>query len=286
MTPRVYRHDVGGLAFPCRLGVAEWMPQGEVAGTVVALHGLSRQKRDFDDMGAYLAARGFRVLAVDAPGRGDSSWLPGPEHYHLANYAGILSAFLMQQNTGPVHWVGTSMGGLIALTMAQLGMGGFFRSVTFVDITHRPNPAACARIAGYMTVDLPVLQSPAQYLPLLRANLPLGDVPDHVWERFAASQLVRAPDGYHFHFDPNIVPMAKQQLSQPIDLTAGLLALACPVALVAGEISDLCTADEISAFTQLRPDAQVLICPGAGHIPALYSEAENSFIYRFVSSAR
>ena len=285
MNPSIKYFDIEALGFPCRLAAAEWRPEGAVMGTVVAVHGLSRQKRDFDDLGKYLSAQGYRFLALDAPGRGGSSWLQSAQEYHLGTYAQVFGAFLIQHVSSPVHWIGTSMGGLTALVMGMAGMGDLFRSVTFVDVTHRPNPAACARIAKYMTADLPVFSSVDEYLQVMRSNLPLGQVSDDVWYRYAKHQLVKAPQGYMFHFDPNIVPMAQKGLSSPIDLTPGLVSLSCPVALVAGEISDLCAAQEIADFQSLKPQAPLHRCPGAGHVPALADEATFLFIQRFLKTA-
>ena len=54
------------------------MPSGDppdAAQTVVCVHGVSRNGRDFDMLAAALAERGARVIAPDLPGRGRSDWL-------------------------------------------------------------------------------------------------------------------------------------------------------------------------------------------------------------------
>lgn len=278
--------DVEGLGYPCRLGAAVFAPAGKRRGVVVAVHGLSRQKRDFDDMGRFLQARGYEVWSLDAPGRGDSSWLPDGAMYNLDVYARIFAALVDQQGWGAVHWVGSSMGGLIALALPLIGRGDILRSLTLVDITHKPNAAACQRIAGYMTEDLPVLQDPQQYVAFVKQNLPLGPVDDAVWEHFALNQLIKTPQGYTLHFDPRLVPPAKQALAAGIDLTEGLQKITCPLALVAGEISDLCGVEEIAELRAQKPDLQVHICPGAGHIPALADDDSNGFIADFIEKAQ
>ncbi len=180
------------------------------------------------------------------------------------------------------HWLGTSMGGLIALAMAEKGHADFFKTVVFIDITHKPNRSACKRVAGYMTEAMPVLQSVEQYISILKVNLPLGDVSEDVWRHYAENQLVRTDSGYIFHFDPKITRRAKIDLCSSIDMTDGLRKLLCPVALVAGEISDFCTSSEIVDFRSQRPDAQVHICKGAGHVPALSDRLTQDFILEFL----
>ncbi len=274
--------DIAGLPFACRLAAMVSVPAGAARGVVLAVHGLTRQKRDFDDMAVALVQAGYEVWCVDVPGRGGSSWLPAAQDYTLDTYARVLAALIDHQGWGAVHWVGSSMGGLIAMTLPAIGRAEVLKTLTLVDVTHRPNAQACARIAGYMPDTLPLIVDRLAYRDFVRQNLPLGDVSDAVWARFSDHQLVAVPDGYLPHYDPNIVPLAKQVLAEGIDLEQGMRALTCPIALVAGEISDLCNAAEIAGLRAIRPDMPVFMCAGAGHIPALADDASNAFIARFI----
>jgi len=277
------QHGIAGLA-GVTLAYAFFPPAGDVKGDVVCLHGLTRQKRDFDYIAAPLAAAGYRVFSFDAPGRGESSHLP-PEFYDLSVYADIFHAALAALHLGRPHWIGTSMGGLIALTMAAKGYAQNFASLTLVDITHRPNAAACARIADYVVEDLPILPGVEQYLGILKTNLPLGNVSEDVWRHYAEHQLRAAGDGYRFHFDPKIARLAQPALRQQIDITAGVTALSCPLALVAGGKSDLCTKAEIEDLMRLRADLHLHLCPDAGHVPALADAPTQKFILDFIRHA-
>ena len=267
-----------------RLCYAYWPPQGILKDTVVAVHGLSRQKRDFDYLARFLAARGYAFYAVDAPGRGGSEFLP-QEDYSLLNFASIFSAFLKQMDLPRVHWVGTSMGGLLAMVMSMTEQAGAFKTLTLVDITHKPNRAALDRIAGYMTEHMPVFTSLAQYGSFLRQNLPLGDVPESIWAHYAEHQLKKVAGGFTFHFDPKIVAPSIVALKADIDLAEGIKKLSCPVALVAGGISDLCTQKEIDDLHALCPALKLHVVPKAGHVPALCDDASQQFIFEHLSVA-
>lgn len=251
---------------------------------IVAVHGLTRQKRDFDFLGAALAAQGWRFFAFDAPGRGESLRLP-PEEYHLTRYADIFADMLRHHFTGSVHWVGTSMGGLIAMEMAARDKAAHIASLTLIDITHRPHAAACARIADYVVENLPLLPSIETLTEILKTNLPLGDVSEDIWHHYAAHQLRKTDGGYAFHFDPKIARLAAPALRAGIDITAGIEKLSCPLALVAGGKSDLCTAQEIADLQNLRPDLKLHICPDAGHVPALTDADTQKFIADFIGDA-
>ena len=271
---------------PLTLAYADWQQEDAYRGTVVAVHGLTRQKRDFDFVAATLAKNGYQVIAVDAPGRGGSSWLADPNQYNLDFYADVFVAFLKNLGFTRVHWLGTSMGGLIALRIAEKDKANMLRSLTLIDITHKPHRAGLERIMGYVVENLPVFTSPAQYLDILKKNLPLGDMtPDYVWSHYAEHQLKKSGNNYIFHFDPKIARRAQEDFKKPVDLTAGMKKISCPVALVAGGKSDICTAQEIADTKALQPDLQVHICPMAGHVPALADAASQQFIYKNISNA-
>ncbi len=260
------------------LAYARFRPEGKPVDTVVTVHGLTRQKRDADYIGAFLAQHGYDVFSVDAPGRGGSDWLENPDDYSVLVYADIFKAFLEQMNLPRVHWLGTSMGGLIAMIMAFKGDAGFFKSLTLNDITHKPNGTALKRITGYLSETLPVFADRTQYETVLRQNLPLGPVPAEVWSHYAQHQLREAPNGYIYHYDPKLVRRALVDLQADVDFAAALPLIPCPVALIAGSVSDLCTQHEIGDFKTLRPDAKIHVVPGAGHVPALADDATQQFI--------
>lgn len=270
---------------PVPLCYAEWEPIDMYKGTVVAVHGLTRQKRDFDYIATTLANNGYKVLAVDAPGRGGSGKMYDPNAYNLDVYADIFALFMKLLSLQRVHWIGTSMGGLIAMKMGEKGLAAKLRSLTLVDITHKPNHAGCIRLTGYITENLPTFASVDQYIEILKKNLPIGRVPEYVWRHYAQYQLKKTGDAYTFHFDPKIARMAIAGLKAGIDVSAGLKKIDCPVALVAGGKSDLCTVAEIADLKALKPDLKLFIDDEAGHVPALADSAAQQFIYNFVSNS-
>lgn len=277
---------VPGYAKPLSLAYTEWTPEDAYKGTVIAVHGLTRQKRDFDFMAATLSKNGYQVLCVDAPGRGGSTWLADPNLYNLDFYADVFVAFMKQLGFTRAHWVGTSMGGLIALKMAEKGRAKLLRSLVLVDITHKPNRAGLDRIQSYITEDLPTFTSPDQYLEIIKKSLPLGDgTPEYVWKHYVIHQLKKTPNGLVFHFDPKIARRALEDFKKPLDLTEGMKKVECPIALIAGGISDLCTKVEIDEAKALQPSLAVHMCPTAGHVPSLADAASQQFIYKIIGSA-
>ncbi|MER7457685.1 alpha/beta fold hydrolase [Micromonospora sp. NPDC126480] len=83
---------------------------------VVLLHGIGRTLRDFDDLHGRLAQR-FRVHSVDLPGYGGS--LPMTAPYTLPELGRFVGRYLDAVGVDrPVHLVGNSLGGAIAMQFA------------------------------------------------------------------------------------------------------------------------------------------------------------------------
>lgn len=59
---------------------------GDQTKTVLCVHGLSRNGRDFDWLAKALAADGYRVIYPDMAGRGRSANFLNPEYYNYAQY--------------------------------------------------------------------------------------------------------------------------------------------------------------------------------------------------------
>lgn len=98
------------------LRVGEWLAgEGDEQPPVVALHGLTGSHVSWLFLADALPAR--RMVAPDLRGRGGSRRLPGP--YGLAAHADDVAALIRMTSAGPVPVVGHSMGGFIAMVLAE-----------------------------------------------------------------------------------------------------------------------------------------------------------------------
>ena len=84
---------------------------------VVCLPGLTRTVEDFAVLAAALA-NDRRVLCLDYRGRGRSDYDPNPEHYAIAVETADVVTVMAALEAVPAIIVGTSRGGLIAMTLA------------------------------------------------------------------------------------------------------------------------------------------------------------------------
>lgn len=80
------------------------------------VHGLGGSSQNWTDLAALLSDR-FAGQAVDLPGFGYSDPIPS---YSISSFASRIIALLEQEDRGPVHLVGNSLGGAISVRVAAL----------------------------------------------------------------------------------------------------------------------------------------------------------------------
>ena len=132
-----------------RMGYWEW---GDAANprVVVCVHGLSRQGRDFDTLARDLSSD-YRVICPDVVGRGRSGWLADPRLYAVPTYVADMVTLVARLNVPEVHWVGTSMGGLIGMALAAQ-QGTPIARLVLNDVGPVIEPGFIPRVLGYLGV--------------------------------------------------------------------------------------------------------------------------------------
>ena len=130
-----------------RMAYHEW---GDAANpkVLVCVHGLTRQGRDFDVL-AQALADDYRVICPDVVGRGESDWLADPMGYAIPYYVADMVTLLARLDAQEVHWVGTSMGGLIGLGVASLA-GSPVSRLVLNDVGPAIEPSSLQRIGQYL----------------------------------------------------------------------------------------------------------------------------------------
>lgn len=96
---------------------------------LVLLHGLGSSCQDWEYQVPVLAAD-YRLILLDLRGHGRSD--KPHEAYSIAGFSADLMALLEHLNTGPVHLMGLSMGGMVGFQFA-VDHPGWLRSLTIVN---------------------------------------------------------------------------------------------------------------------------------------------------------
>ncbi|MFT3779771.1 MAG: alpha/beta hydrolase [Ottowia sp.] len=255
---------------------------------VVCAHGLSRQGRDFDVLARALLARAagqgrpLRVACPDVAGRGESDWLPDPMGYQFPTYAAdmlaMLGALHRQAAIGPLDWVGTSMGGLIGLTLAGapgLPLPAPIRRLVLNDVGPAIEWAALARIGQYLGKAGTFATVEEAAAALRAVSQGFGPHTDAEWMALSRPMLRALPEGgWRLHYDPAIaVPYATMTREATAQGEAALWQLYDQVRaetlVLRGADSDLLSAATAAAMGERGPRAAVVEFAGVGHAPTL-----------------
>jgi pimeloyl-ACP methyl ester carboxylesterase len=265
-----------------RIAYLEWGdPKSE--RVLLCVHGLGRCARDFDTLAAALSER-YRVVCPDVAGRGDSDWLPDPMLYQLPQYLGDMVTLIARLDVEGVHWLGTSMGGLIGMALAAQP-GTPVRKLVINDAGPVISKVSLERIANYfgMAPVFPDMATVDKYIRTVSATF--GPHSDAQW-RFLAEVAVRKnPDGtLRLHYDPKIAePFRATMPEKDLELWPLWDAIRCPTLVLRGALSDLLTRDTCDKMAGRGPKTKVVEIPGVGHAPTLMHDDQIRIVREFLN---
>jgi pimeloyl-ACP methyl ester carboxylesterase len=266
-----------------RMAYKEW---GDAANpnVLVCVHGLTRVADDFDALAPALASH-YRVICPDVVGRGRSGRLADPRHYVIPQYVSDMVTLLARVDAQSVHWLGTSMGGLIGLALASLPQSPIEKLI-LNDIGPAINGEALARIGKYVgePVKFASFDEASAYIRAI--SVTFGEHSEEQWRKLAADVLRQDVDGQWIrHYDLGLAaPFAAAAASDPggqmaeAMLWAAYDAITCPTLLIRGAESDLLTKDVAQAMLQRGPHPEFIELPNIGHAPTLVHQDQIAMI--------
>ncbi len=268
---------VGGL----EMHVAEWGARGRPP--LVMWHGLARTGRDFDDIARAFAAD-WHIIAPDTIGRGLSQWSAAPEQdYCYDRYADLAAGLLDAFGFGTVDWLGTSMGGAIAIRAGAGPLKGRIRRLVLNDIGPSVAQAAIDRIRAYAGKP-PRFDRVSELEAYFRTIYkPYGALTDAQWRRMAETSARRLPDGgVTTHYDPRMVAQF-ERATPDNEQWAQWDALTCDALCLRGAESDLLTPAVAVEMTRRGPACRIETIPGCGHAPALNAADQIGLVRTFLA---
>lgn len=266
-----------------RIAYLEWGdPQNP--RVLVCVHGLTRCARDFDTLAAALSEH-YRVACPDVAGRGDSEWLADPMLYQLPQYVADMVTLVARLGVESVHWVGTSMGGLIGMALAAQP-GTPVQKLVINDAGPVISKASLERIATYvgMAPTFPDIETAEKYVRAVSATF--GPHDDAEW-RFLTEVVVRknADGSLRLHYDPNLAePFRARMPEKDLELWEIWDTIRCPTLVLRGALSDLLTRENCDKMAARGPKAKVVEIPGVGHAPTLMHEDQIRIVREFLLS--
>ena len=265
-----------------RMAYTEW---GDPANprVLICVHGLTRNGRDFDVLANALASD-YRVVCPDVVGRGRSDRLPFSDDYALPVYANDMMALLARVGVESVHWLGTSMGGLIGMFLSSLP-GSPISRLVLNDVGPVIAIDALQRIGEYLgrAPDFADLAEAEAYVRVVCA--PFGALSDAQWRYMTVVGMrVKVGGGFETNYDLAIVqPYQKAFLeAKEISLWPMYDAIRCPTLVLRGAQSDILSHDTALDMSTRGPKATLVEVPAVGHAPMFLEESQVRIVQDFL----
>jgi len=256
---------------------------------LLCLAGLTRNMDDFEPVLEAFGDRA-RIIRLDSRGRGASDFAEDVMTYSVVQEAADALALVDHLGLDKVAILGTSRGGLLAMTLAfqhKHRLAG----VLLNDIGPDIDADGLRFIMTYLGEPPPfdTLQDAIEGLPDRMAPA-FRNVSPEGWERFARRCWSVAPDGrLGLRYDPRLRDAVEAQAEglEPPDLWPlfGLLE-GVPLGLIRGANSDLLTRETAGKMQALRPDMDYTEVPDRGHVPFLDEPESIAAITRFLEQSR
>jgi pimeloyl-ACP methyl ester carboxylesterase len=269
----LYARDYAGAAGTARL-------------PVVCLHGLTRNSKDFDEVAAYVATAGRRIIVPDVRGRGRSAHDPQPMNYVPRTYARDVAGLLRALGVERGVFLGTSMGGLITMLMA-LTNGSRVAAAILNDVGPVAAPEGLARIAAYagQPVAIDTWDDAMAYVRRINGAA-FPNWSDEDWRDFARRTFREEGGKPVRDYDPAISEPIKAGRLKPVPLLTWFLfrrlARKRRLLVLRGQHSDILSS-EIAARMQRRARGMKLVeIDGVGHAPMLTEPTAKSAILDFL----
>lgn len=242
---------------------------------VICVHGLTGNGHDFDYIARDLIDHGFRLIAVDLPGRSRSDFLNNPLDYNYNQYCQDLMALLAHLDlteAASVDWLGISLGGLLGIRLAGLENTPIRRMI-LNDIGPEVPKAALDFIHQVISQRY-VFSNIDEMEERMRQTrgLTWGPVSDEQWHHMAEHNARGLDDGsLTYGYDPNIAKIFEVEPTGDADLWPYWQNIKCPILTIHGAKSVVLTPE----ILQIMHDSfngksfDVVQFADCGHVPSL-----------------
>lgn len=238
---------------------------------ILCIPGLTRNARDFEPLAEAFAGE-WRIICADLRGRGESDYAKDPASYTPAHYLEDVTSLIAQAELDRVVAVGTSLGGIITMMLAQADADRLAGAV-INDIGPEIEKGGLERIRDYVGQgrSFPTWMHAAWALKdSARYIYPEFSMDD--WLRYAKRLMCVSGAGrIAFDYDMKIAePFLKPSEAPEFDLWPAFRALGGrPVLALRGELSDLLSESTFRRMGKELDDIETVTVPGVGHAPTM-----------------
>jgi pimeloyl-ACP methyl ester carboxylesterase len=233
---------------------------------VLLVHGGGQTRGSWGTALDALGARGFRAVALDQRGHGDSDWCPDAA-YEPTDFGNDLEQVVPALGRAPVVLVGASMGGWASLLVTPR-LAGLVAGVVLVDSVPQLRLEGTERIVEFMRSapdGFPNIEAAADAVAAYLPHRPRPTLTSGL-----RRNLRERPDGrLVWHWDPKMVHGRGWDVHQrQLQVEDAVREITVPILLVRGVLSDVVDDEGIAAMRALYPGLQVTDIHGAAHTAA------------------
>lgn len=266
MTTEFRYHSTDGLSLFCR----DYRSPRAAAPSVLCLHGLTRNSRDFIELAEHLQSN-YRVLIPDVRGRGRSDYDPVWQNYHPGTYVNDMWTLLDFLQLSRVIIIGTSMGALMGMLMAAQ-KPEHIAGLVLNDAGPELDPVGLARIAQYAGKLQPVTtwaQATAQTRSVYGDAL--RGLSAAQWRAYTQKSFRERDDGVPVpDSDPKIGDALRTAATAPQNIWPVYQQIVrTPILAIRGEYSDILSAATVARMAREKPDLRAITVANRGHVPLL-----------------
>lgn len=250
---------------------------------IICVHGVTRLSRDFDTLAEALSSE-YRVICPDIVGRGYSDWFGNQQNYNFLQYCADMNALIAHINADKVHWIGTSMGGLIGMILSAMSQTPI-QSLILNDVGPDLKRIELQRLGKYIG-KAPTFNNQKELFDYYKETYQAyGRLPAKQWKNMALYSSFEEDYGYRIHYDPKIGDAFRKSYSfYNFDLWRYWDEIDCPSLLIRGELSTFFTEKTAEKMCIRGEDVQFQRVKNIGHAPLLNSKSEINFIRKFYAS--
>lgn len=243
---------------------------GSAGERIVFLHGLFGRGKNFTSIAKTLEPD-YSSLLVDLPNHGDSAWTEEFSYVDMADSVAEMIAEVTDPDDLPVHLVGHSLGGKVAMILA-LRHPKLIDRLVVVDIA--PTAGGSLGVFEHLLsslaeLDLDEIDSRTAADEALREKIPEDTI-----RGFLLQNLRTTSAGYAWQ--PNLTLLHESLPAIGDFPEMGEATFGNPVLWIAGENSDYVSREDLPLMRSFFPRTRLLTVKGSGHW--VHSEKPQTFI--------
>lgn len=251
--------------------------------TILCMHGLTRNGRDFDYLAENLNGS-YRVVCPDLAGRGASDKLHNHHFYNQVQYATDLTALIARLDVQSLIWVGTSLGGALGMYLAAQPNTPI-KALVLNDIGPLISKIGLTRISKYAKQDHTFVSLDDAEKFFRNIYNTTEQITDEQWRHLTECSVTKLNNGqYTLAYDPEVATAIHKWWIPDINLWSLWSKIKCPVLVIRGEKSDILLRETTDQMKLIWPKTTVFEIPDCGHAPMLMTKDQLEIIQNWLRS--